>query len=280
VTRFDFSGASIRLANKNSYFLFYSAHERSLGRGDSEEVLMLMGDGTASEGRVAIITGASRGLGRALAASLGGRGWNLVIDARGEDTLRDVEEELAGRSDVTAIAGDVTDENHLRSLVAAAARHGRLDLLVNNASSLGPSPLPPLADLGVDELAAILRVNTLAPMRLIQLALPLLEASRGRIINVTSDASVGAYEGWGGYGASKAALEQISNILAAEHPDLRIYWVDPGDMNTQMHQDAYPGEDISDRPPPEASVPGLLRLVDRNEPSGRYQTRALIPDRA
>jgi NAD(P)-dependent dehydrogenase (short-subunit alcohol dehydrogenase family) len=260
--------------------LFYSPPERNLDGGDSEEALMMMGDGTVREGRVAIISGASRGLGRALAHSLAERGWGLVIDARGEEALREVERELSGRSTVTAVAGDVADDDHLRALVAAAARRGRLDLLVNNASSLGPSPLPRLADLPADKFGEILRVNTLAPLRLIQLALPALESSHGRIINITSDAAAGAYEGWGGYGASKAALEQISNILAAEHPELRVYWVDPGDMNTQMHQDAYPGEDISDRPQPEASVPGLLRLIDRDEPSGRYETRALIPDRA
>jgi NAD(P)-dependent dehydrogenase (short-subunit alcohol dehydrogenase family) len=146
---------------------------------------------------------------------------------------------------------------------------------VNNASALGPSPLPPLAHLDVADLEAVLRTNLVAPLALVQEALPLLEARAGRVVNVTSDAAVEGYEGWGGYGASKAGLEQLSNILAAEHPALRVYWVDPGDMRTQMHQDAFPGEDISDRPLPEESVPGLLALIEGNHPSGRYQARAL-----
>jgi NAD(P)-dependent dehydrogenase (short-subunit alcohol dehydrogenase family) len=229
-------------------------------------------------GRVAIVTGASRGLGRAVTAALANRGWDLVVDARGAGELRVLEAELGDR--VTAIRGDVSDESHRRELIAAAEYVGRLDLLVNNASTLGPSPLPALADLDLIEMERIFRVNTLAPLRLIQLALPMLSASQGRIINITSDAAVGSYEGWGGYGASKAALEQMSNVLAAEHPELRVYWVDPGDMNTQMHQDAYPGEDISDRPRPEISVPGLLTLIDGSEPSGRFEARSLTTPRA
>ena len=229
-------------------------------------------------GRVAIVTGASRGLGRAVTAALADRGWDLVVDARGAGELRVLEAELDDR--VTAIRGDVSDESHRRELIAAAEHLGRLDLLVNNASTLGPSPLPALADLDLIEMERIFRVNTLAPLRLIQLALPMLSASYGRIINITSDAAVGSYEGWGGYGASKAALEQMSNVLAAEHPELRVYWVDPGDMNTQMHQDAYPGEDISDRPRPEISVPGLLALIDGSEPSGRFEARSLTTPRA
>jgi NAD(P)-dependent dehydrogenase (short-subunit alcohol dehydrogenase family) len=225
------------------------------------------------EAGVAIVTGASRGLGRALALSLGERGWDLAIDARGESALRTVEDELVGTARVVVVPGDVSDENHLQELVRAAEGLGGLDLLVNNASHLGPSPQPRLVEYPLSELERVYRVNVFAPLRLIQLAWPLLEASKGMVINITSDAAGGDYEGWGGYGSSKAALEQMSNVLAAEIPVLRVLWVDPGDMNTQMHQEAYPGDDISDRPPPQASVPGLLRLIDGNAPSGRYEAR-------
>ena len=224
---------------------------------------------------VAIITGASRGLGRALARSLAGRGWSLVIDARGEETLAAAAAELAETTKVTAIAGDVADEAHRRALIEAAERLGGLDLLVNNASLLGPSPQPALADYPLDVLEQVYRVNVFAPLGLIQLALPLLRPAHGRVLNVTSDAGVEGYEGWGGYGSSKAALEQLSNVLAAEQPELRVYWVDPGDMNTAMHQEAYPGEDISDRPPPEDSVPGPLELIEGDRPSGRYRASEL-----
>jgi NAD(P)-dependent dehydrogenase (short-subunit alcohol dehydrogenase family) len=223
---------------------------------------------------VALITGASRGLGRALAIALAERGWQLVVDARGEEALAALGDGL-GHS-VVAIPGDVGDERHRRELIAAAERLGGLDLLVNNASLLGPSPQPALADYPLDVLEEVYRTNVLAPLRLVQLALPLLRRSSGRIINVTSDAAVEDYEGWGGYGSSKAALEQLSNVLAAEQRDLKVYWVDPGDMNTQMQQEAYPGEDISDRPPPEESVPGLLELIEGDATSGRYQARELV----
>jgi NAD(P)-dependent dehydrogenase (short-subunit alcohol dehydrogenase family) len=229
------------------------------------------------EPRVAVITGASRGLGLALARALADRGWTLVVDARGVEALKAARDDLAGRTDVVAIPGDVANEGHLEALVAAAHEHGRLDLLVNNASLLGPSPQPRLDEYPIDQLEDVYRVNVFAPLRLIQLALPLLRAGNGRILNITSDAGVEGYEGWGGYGSSKAALEQLSNILAAEHPDLKVYWVDPGDMNTQMHQEAYPGEDISDRPPPEESVPGLLRLIDGDPQSGRYRAKDMTP---
>jgi NAD(P)-dependent dehydrogenase (short-subunit alcohol dehydrogenase family) len=225
--------------------------------------------------RTAIVTGASRGLGLALARDLAASGWNLVVDARDESALRAAHATLTGSGRAVAAPGDVADPDHRRALVDAARELGRLDLLVNNASALGPSPMPPLASLDPADLEAILRTNTVAPLALVQLALPLLEAHRGRILNITSDAAVEGYEGWGGYGTSKAALEQLSNVLAAEHPDLRVYWVDPGDMRTQMHQDAFPGEDISDRPPPEESVPGLVALIEGDHPSGRYQARAL-----
>ena len=229
------------------------------------------------ESQVAVITGASRGLGLALARELASRGWALVIDARGGDALEQARAELAPRTPVAAIPGDVADEGHLQALVAAAADLGPLRVLVNNASLLGPSPQPALADYPLDVLDRVYRVNVLAPLRLVQLALPLM--STGRILNITSDAGVEAYAGWGGYGSSKAALEQLSNVLSAEHPELKIYWVDPGDMNTRMHQEAYPGEDISDRPPPEESVPALLRLVEGDLPSGRYRAKDLAAGR-
>jgi NAD(P)-dependent dehydrogenase (short-subunit alcohol dehydrogenase family) len=215
----------------------------------------------------AIVTGASRGLGLALARTLAGRGWRLVIDAR---DLPGVPDGLAG--EVVAVEGDVADAAHRRALVEAAGE--RIDLLVNNASALGPSPLPPLAEYPLDALEQVYRVNALAPLALLQLALPRIPAG-GCVVNVTSDAAVEAYEGWGGYGSSKAALEQLGRVLAAEHPELRVYTVDPGDMRTRMHQDAFPGEDISDRAPPEQSVPGLLALIEGDLPSGRYAAREL-----
>ena len=228
---------------------------------------------------VAIVTGASRGLGEALARGLAGRGWSLVLDARRAEALQAVADELAPLAKLVAIPGDVADARHRAALVAAAADLGGLDLLVNNASLLGPSPQPRLADYPLDVYEDVYRVNVVAPLALARAALPLLRRSRGRIVNVTSDAAVEGYEGWGGYGSSKAALEQLSNVLAAEHPELRIYWVDPGDMRTQMHQEAFPGEDISDRPPPEESVPGLLELVGGHLPSGRYRASELAPVR-
>ncbi|MBA3261965.1 MAG: SDR family oxidoreductase [Thermoleophilaceae bacterium] len=218
----------------------------------------------------AIVTGASRGLGLALARALSKRDWRLVIDARGAEQLEAARAELG--ENVTAVAGDVADERHRRALVAAAGP--RVDLLVNNASALGPSPLPALGDYPPAALEQVYRVNTLAPLALVQLALPLMPAG-ARILNVSSDAAVEPYEGWGGYGSSKAALEQLSRVLGAEHHELRVYAVDPGDMRTRMHQDAFPGEDISDRPPPEESVPGLLALVEGELPSGRYAAREL-----
>ena len=221
----------------------------------------------------AIVTGASRGLGLALARALATRRRSLVIDARGEQDLETARAELAAMTEVVAVAGDVTSESHRRALVAAAG--DQVDLLVNNAGGLGPSPLPRLERYPLDRLEELYRVNTLAPLRLFQLALPLL-SSRAAILNISSDAAVEAYEGWGGYGSSKAALEQLTRVLAAEHPGLRVYSVDPGDMRTRMHQDAFPGEDISDRPPPEQSVPGLLALIDGELPSGRYRASELV----
>jgi NAD(P)-dependent dehydrogenase (short-subunit alcohol dehydrogenase family) len=214
---------------------------------------------------VAIVTGASRGLGLALTRALDDRGWRVVADARDGAALHAATEGLDG---VVAIAGDVADPVHRRALVAAAG--DRIDLLVNNASALGPSPLPALADLPLDELRWVLEVNVIAPLALVQLALPTL-ADDATVIDVTSDAAVEPYATWGGYGSSKAALDQLTAVLAAEHPGLRVHAVDPGDMRTQMHQDAFPGEDISDRPPPEDSIPGLLALIEGTLPSGRYR---------
>jgi NAD(P)-dependent dehydrogenase (short-subunit alcohol dehydrogenase family) len=221
---------------------------------------------------VGIITGASRGLGLALARELATDGWRLVVDARGASELVAAAAELGGRGDVIALAGDVSSDWHRRGLIAAAG--DRIDLVINNASVLGPSPQPRLADYPATELEQVYRVNVFAPLALTQLALPHLTPGAA-VLNITSDAAVEAYEGWGGYGSSKAALEQLTAILAAEHPELRIYAVDPGDMRTRMHQDAFPGEDISDRPPPEESVPGLLELIRGELPSGRYRVAEL-----
>jgi NAD(P)-dependent dehydrogenase (short-subunit alcohol dehydrogenase family) len=221
----------------------------------------------------AIITGASRGLGLALARELASRGWVLVIDARGAAELRQAAAELETLTHTVAIAGDITNAAHRNALLAAAP--DPIDLLVNNASVLGPSPLPPLARYPVDDLERVLAVNTLAPLALIQAVLPRMPGG-GVILNITSDAAVEPYPGWGGYGSSKAALEQLTSVLAAEQPSLRVYAVDPGDMRTRMHQEAFPGEDISDRPEPVESVPGLLKLVEGSLPSGRYQARDLV----
>jgi NAD(P)-dependent dehydrogenase (short-subunit alcohol dehydrogenase family) len=220
----------------------------------------------------AIVTGASRGLGLALARALAKRKWRLVVDAREPEALAAARAELAAVTDVTALVGDIADASHRTALVATAGR--RLDLLVNNASLLGPSPQPRLGEYPLAALEDVYRVNVLAPLGLIQTALPLL-GDDGRIVNVTSDAAVESYEGWGGYGSSKAALERLSAVLAAEHPRLRVYAVDPGDMRTRMQQEAFPGDDISDRPPPEESVPGLLTLIEGELPSGRYLAREL-----
>ncbi|MCU1462151.1 MAG: short-chain dehydrogenase/reductase [Acidimicrobiales bacterium] len=234
---------------------------------------------------VAIVTGASRGLGLALARSLAGDGWTLVIDARGADALESARAELAAlaaaggpEARVLAVPGDVGDARHRHEVIRAAEEVGRLDLLVNNASALGPSPQPNLADYPLDGWREVYESNVVGPLALTQLALPLLRASHGRVVNITSDAAVEGYEGWGGYGSSKAALEQWTNVLAAEEPDLRVYRVDPGDLRTQMHQDAFPGEDISDRPLPDVAVPGLRRLIDGDEPSGRYRAQELVSE--
>jgi NAD(P)-dependent dehydrogenase (short-subunit alcohol dehydrogenase family) len=221
--------------------------------------------------RLALVTGASRGLGRALTEYLSDAGWRVLADARHADDLAAA---LRGRPGVTCVPGDVTDPAHRAELARLAAEGGGLDLLVNNAGVLGPSPLPPLAELDPDALTEVLRVNTVAPLALVQAVLPHLNPG-ARVLDVSSDAAVEAYPGWGGYGASKAALDQLSAVLAVEHPELRVYAVDPGDMRTVTHQAAFPGEDISDRPPPSAVVPALRPLLEGGPPSGRYRAADL-----
>jgi NAD(P)-dependent dehydrogenase (short-subunit alcohol dehydrogenase family) len=230
----------------------------------------------AAKEKTALITGASRGLGLALARGLATRGWNLILTARDETLLRTVRDELAQLTHVAAIAGDVNDPQHRENLAVLARGHAGLDLVVNNAGALGPSPLPALLDHPLDELENVLNSNVIAPIGVIQAVRHLLKA-HARIINVSSDAAVNAYPGWGGYGASKAALEQASAVIAAENPEIKVNWVDPGDMRTDMHQAAYPGEDISDRPLPEARVPGFLALIESDLPSGRYSITDLVP---
>jgi NAD(P)-dependent dehydrogenase (short-subunit alcohol dehydrogenase family) len=230
---------------------------------------------------VAIVTGASRGLGQALAEGLAGEGWSLVIDGRGATALdaaaARLEPLLAAGSACRALAGDITDPAHRRDLVAAAAELGGLDLLVNNAGTLGTSPLPSLGDYPLDDLRVAFEVNVVAPLGVTQAALPLLlDAPRPRLINVTSDAAVEAYEGWGGYGAGKAALDHISAVFAVEYPSLSVWAVDPGDLRTAMHQAAFVGEDISDRPEPETVVPAFLALIRSDRPSGRYRASDLV----
>jgi NAD(P)-dependent dehydrogenase (short-subunit alcohol dehydrogenase family) len=228
---------------------------------------------------VALVTGASRGLGLALAQSLAERGWSLVIDGRDADALAQAGHDLRARAApggvVQAVPGDVAHAAHRRALVAAAGRLGGLDVLVNNASTLGVSPLPHLTSYPADELALVLAVNVVAPAALVQDAAPLLRRSpAAAVVNITSDAAVEAYEGWGGYGLSKAALDHMSAVLGVEEPAWRVLAVDPGDLRTQMHQDAFPGEDISDRPLPQAVVPELVRLIEGDAPSGRLSELA------
>ena len=213
----------------------------------------------------AVITGGSRGLGRALATALAERGWRLVIDARRTEDLAAV---AAGLSRAVAIPGDVTDPAHRAALADAV---DSLDLLVNNASDLGPTPLPLLASYPLDGLRHVYETDVVAPLALTQLLLPRLRAATGTVVNISSDAAVEAYPGWGGYGSAKAALDQISAVLAAEEANLRVYAVDPGDMRTEMHQAAFPGEDISDRPLPESVVPALLALLTQRPASGRVR---------
>lgn len=224
--------------------------------------------------RTILITGASRGLGLALAHHLARDGWQLIINARGAVALEEARAELARYTTVVALPGDVNDDWHREALSAAARDLGGLDAVVNNASILGPSPQPALLNYSLEVLEQVYRTNVFAPLALLQALQGSLKPG-ARVINVTSDAGVEAYEGWGGYGSSKAALEQLTAVFANENPQWRVYWVDPGDMRTQMHQEAFPGEDISDRPLPEVSVPGFVALLEGDWPSGRYQTQNL-----
>ena len=223
-----------------------------------------------TEQQTALITGASRGLGRALARALTAEGWHVIADARDGEALAVA---LTGLH-ATVIAGDITDPGHRAALARAAG--DRLTLLVNNAGTLGAAPLPALADYPLGELRDAFEANVIAPLALTQLLLPALRAGGGAVLNITSDAAVEPYEGWGGYGATKAALNQVSAVLAAEEPAVRVWSADPGDLRTDMHQAAFPGEDISDRPEPEAVAPGLVKLVTQRLPSGRYQIGELL----
>jgi NAD(P)-dependent dehydrogenase (short-subunit alcohol dehydrogenase family) len=230
---------------------------------------------------VAIVTGASRGLGQALATGLVEAGWSVVIDGRDRTTLNASADRIRAQAPddgrVVAVAGDITDAEHRHALTDAAITLGGLDLLVNNAGTLGTSPLPSLADYPLDELRVAFEVNVVAPLGLVQDALPfLLDAPHPRLINITSDAGVEAYEGWGGYGAGKAALEHLGAVLAVEFPSLTVWSVDPGDLRTAMHQAAFPGEDISDRPDPATAVPAFLDLIESDRPSGRYRASELV----
>lgn len=227
--------------------------------------------------KTALITGTSRGLGLALARELGEKGWQLIVDARGSKALEEAAEELSSLTTVTAISGDIAEKSHRQALTIASKAHGGLDAVINNAGILGPSPQPHLLNYPIDILEKVYRVNVFAPLALLQEVRRQLKPGV-RILNITSDAGVEPYPGWGGYGSAKAALEQMSAVLAQENPELKIYWVDPGDMRTQMQQEAFPGEDISDRPLPEISVPGLLRLLEEDFPSGRYAARELIAE--
>jgi NAD(P)-dependent dehydrogenase (short-subunit alcohol dehydrogenase family) len=232
------------------------------------------GQGMTTTAPTAAITGASRGLGLALARSLATDGWALLLDARHPADLADAADSVTGPGPIVPIAGDIADAAHRADLAAAACSLGGLDLLVLNAGTLGPSPLPPVADLRLDDLRATLETNLVAQVGVLQALLPQLRPGAA-VVAVTSDAAVEAYEGWGAYAASKAALEEVAAVLAAERPDLRVLRVDPGDMRTRMHQDAFPGEDISDRPLPEDSVPGLRRLIEERFASGRYRVADL-----
>jgi len=231
----------------------------------------------APRARVAVVTGASRGLGRALARGLAEDGYRLVVDARNGDALRAAMAGLPAGAVASALAGDITDPAHRGDLRRAADALSGPDLLINNAGTLGPSPLPAIADFPLDKLRTAFEVNVLAPIALTQLLLPALRERGGAVLNITSDAAVEAYAGWGGYGAAKAALEQACNVLAAEEVAVRVWRVDPGDLRTQMHQDAFPGEDISDRPLPESVVPAFRRLISERMPSGRYRAADLMP---
>jgi len=230
--------------------------------------------------QVALITGASRGLGLEIARAYARRGLRLILTARGPEPLQQAADELAALTDVLAIAGDVADPHHTERLVRAGLdKYQRIDVLVNNASELGPSPMPELAQLSDKKFEDILRVNVVAPLRLTQLVLPGMRARRtGLIVNVTSDAGVQAYPTWGGYGASKAALEHLSRVLAAEleGSGVRVFVVDPGDMDTAMHRAAEPGVDLSHLPTPDSVAPAFVRLLDEEAVFGRFEAQRLV----
>ncbi|MDQ3578433.1 MAG: SDR family oxidoreductase [Actinomycetota bacterium] len=224
-----------------------------------------------------MVTGGSRGLGRALTLELLDTGWCVLTDGRDGPALTRLREHAPNPDALITVTGDIADPDHRAALTERVGKLGGLDLLVNNASLLGPSPQPALADYPIEILNQVYAVNLLAPLALIQLVLAQLERRTGRIINISSDAAIEPYEGWGGYGSSKAALDQLTNVLAAESPGLRIYSLDPGDMRTDMHAQAFPGEDISDRPEPESVLPAMMRLIDGELSSGRYRAAALLP---
>lgn len=234
---------------------------------------------THNIGKTALITGASRGLGLALARDLAQRGWNLIITAQDRLRLGVVRDELAAITHVAALAGDISESVHREQLGILARGHAGLDAVVNNAGILGPSPQPLLLEYPLESLVHVYLTNVVAQLGVIQAVKAELKPG-ARIVTVTSDAGVTAYPGWGGYGSSKAALEQLSAVLAVENPELKVYWVDPGDMRTDMHQAAFPGEDISDRPLPEASVPGFVALLEGDLPSGRYSAMRLVESQA
>src|SRR5579862_534577 len=223
--------------------------------------------------QIAIVTGGSQGFGRAVSVALVREGWTVLVDGRDAAAL----EAAVAATGALAVPGDLNDAAHRAELVARAADLGGLDLLVNSAGTLGPSPLPKLGAYPLAGLREVLETNVVAQLGLVQAALPLLREAAGAVVNITSDAAVEAYEGWGGYGASKAALEQMSRVLAAEEPAVRVWWADPGDMRTRMHQDAFPGEDIGDRPGPDEVAPALVELVATRPPSGRIALRGLLP---
>ncbi len=218
----------------------------------------------------AIVTGAGTGFGLALTHALSARGATVIACARDGARLRAAVSDLPG---VLTVPGDVNDPAVRAAIVGPAER---IDLLVHNAGELGPSPLPRLGEYPPDALRAVLETTVLAPLALTQLALPSLRAGAGTVVTLSSDAAVEAYEGWGGYGAAKAALDQLAAVLAVEEPGLAVYAFDPGDMRTDMHQRAFPGDDISDRPAAETVVPALLRLLDARPASGRYRAADLL----
>lgn len=224
----------------------------------------------------ALITGASRGLGLALAEALARQGWQLLINARDTEQLLTAKKKLAKITEVVAVAGDVRDEIHLLELAELLQqKHWTLDLMVNNASALGPSPMPNLLDHSVDNLHVVVHTNMIAPISLLQKVRPHLRDG-AVIINVSSDAGLEAYETWGAYGGSKAGLDHMTAVLGKENPQYHFYAFDPGDMRTAMHQAAFPGEDISDRPlPEEQAVPAALELVRGTLPGGRYTIYSL-----